>query len=106
MRAWRSGVLVLAGLTCCLALLVLPPTPPRLLGAVPLVVAAAAAIRPPARWGISVALLLLPYFSFGLMEVVTNRSDRARGALFTVCVVFTFLASLDHDRRRTSAQPS
>ena len=95
-----SRGLALAGLAGLLVLLTLPPTPPRLLGSAPLLVSAAAALRPPARWGLAVAILMLPYFSFGLMDVIANPGGRSRAALFTLLAVVTFLAALDCDRRR------
>jgi hypothetical protein len=57
-----------------------------------------AAIRSPGRWGITVALLMLPYFSFGLMEVIADPIGRDRAVFFTLLTVGTFLASLDAAR--------
>jgi hypothetical protein len=93
-----SRWLAFAGLAGLLWLLALPPTPPRLLGAAPLLLTAATAIRSPGRWGITVALLMLPYFSFGLMEVIADPIGRDRAVFFTLLTVGTFLASLDAAR--------
>jgi hypothetical protein len=90
-----SRWLAFAGLAGLLWLLVLPPTAPRLLGAAPLLLATATAIRPSGRWGLAVALLMLPYFSFGLMEVIADPIGRDRAVIFTLMAVGTFLAGLD-----------
>jgi uncharacterized membrane protein len=95
-----SRRLALGGLLALIALLALPPTPPRLLGALPLGVAALGALRPAHRWGLAVALLMLPYFSFGLMDVIANPRGRMQAGAFTLLTVATFLAGLDCDRRR------
>jgi uncharacterized membrane protein len=95
-----SRRLALAGLVAMLVLIILPPTPPRLLGSAPLAVGALAALRPTHRWGLAVAVLMLPYFSFGLMNVIADPGERVRAGIFTLVTVMTFLAGLDCERRR------
>ena len=96
----RSQRLAMAGLVALCALLLAPPDPAGAIAAGPLAVAVAAGLRAPARWGLPVAVVLLPYFAWGVMRVLTaGPGARAGPVAFAVLTVATFLAAMDSMRR-------
>ena len=66
---------------------------------VPLLAAILGGLPGPARWGLPVALLMLPYFSYGVMGAMTDRDGRAAAMVFSVITVGVFLAAMDSMRR-------
>ena len=94
-----SQWLATAGLMALLVMLLQPATPARMLAGVPLLVAILFGLRPPPRWGLPIALLMLPYFSFGVMEMLTTADPRLPGLLIAILTVGIFLAAMDSLRR-------
>lgn len=94
-----SQWLATLGLLILLVILLRPATPVRMLAGVPLLVAIIFGLRPPPRWGLAVALLMLPYFSFGVMEMLTIADPRWSGLLLAIMTVAVFLAAMDSLRR-------
>jgi hypothetical protein len=76
-----------------------PTTPARVLACVPALVAALIGLRPPPRWGLPVAILMLPYFSFGVMQALVDVGTRATGTLIAVTAIGVFLGGMDSLRR-------
>jgi uncharacterized membrane protein len=94
----RAGALAaLAGLALMIAW---PPDAATALAALPLVALMAAARRPTRTWAVATASVLLAYFSYGVMEILTNPGGRVRAVIFSVLAVTAFLAALDSTRRR------
>jgi hypothetical protein len=90
----------MAGLTGALVLLLVPLTPPRLLGGLPLLALLGSGLRPWRGWGLTAALLMLPYCAVGIAEFIASPEGRPRSLLFALCTAGTFLAGLDCQRRR------
>jgi hypothetical protein len=90
---------VLAGLTGALVLLLVPLTPPRLLASLPLLALIGGALRPRRGWGLTAALLMLPYCAVGIAEFIASPEGRPRWFLLALCTAGTFLAGLDCQRR-------
>ena len=74
-------------------------TTARLVAVAPLAALAAAAVATMARWSIAAAILMLPYFSWGVMEILTASTGRARAIAFAALSVVVFFAALDSLRR-------
>jgi hypothetical protein len=94
----------MAGLTGVLALLLTPFTPLRLLCGLPLLALLGSGLRPWRGWGLTTALLMLPYCSAGIAEFIANPEERPRSLLFALLTAGTFLAGLDFQRRRRSSR--
>jgi hypothetical protein len=95
-----SRWLALAGLAGLAAMLLQSPLPAALIGAAPLaalILAGLAALR---LWAIATAIFMLPYFSYGVMEILTNPAGRIRAVLFSTMAIAVFFAALDSTRRR------
>ena len=75
----RSRWLALAGLAALMVLLLLPPDPARLISAAPLAGLMLAGLLALSKWHVATAILMLPYFSFGIMEMITNPVGRLQG---------------------------
>lgn len=71
-----------------------------LVAATPLAVALVAGLLALAYWAIGTAIVTLPYFCWGVMEIVTDPAGRARAIAFSVLTIVAFLAALDAQRRR------
>lgn len=99
MNRRRSQWLAAAGMALLLWALLQPVTAARLICSAPLVVAIASVLYPPARWGLLIALLMLPYFSYGVMELVVNVDGRWHGVVIAALAVGNFLAAMDSLRR-------
>ncbi len=100
MTAAASRLAALAGLVALAAMLAVPLGPGTVIAVVPIaavLVAGAAAAR---RWAIATAIVMLPYFSYGVMEVLTNPGGRTRALLLTTLTIAVFFAALDSMRRR------
>jgi hypothetical protein len=95
----RSQWLAAAGMTLLLWALLQPVTPARLICSAPLAVAMVSVLYPPARWGLPIALLMLPYFSYGVMELVVSVDARWNGMVIAALTVGIFLAAMDSLRR-------
>jgi hypothetical protein len=97
----RFSQWIAVGSLCVLVGIILPPfSAARLLACAPAGVAALIGLRPPARWGLPVAILMLPYFSYGVMNALVNVGTRNAGILIAIASVVAFLAGMDSLRRR------
>ena len=74
--------------------------PSALIGAAPLVGLIISGFAPLSRWWVATAILMLPYFSYGIMEMITNPAGRLSAEVFSALTVGVFLAALDSVRRR------
>jgi len=90
----------LAGLLLLGLMIALPPQPATALAALPLGVLLMAAWRPSRTWAVATASVMLAYFSYGVMEILTNPAGRTRAIGFSLLTVGIFLAALDSIRRR------
>lgn len=100
MTAATSRRLALAGLAGLAAMVLQSPLPASLYGAAPLGVLFVTGLAAPRYWAIATASFMLAYFSYGVMEVLTNPAGRMRAVLFSVLTIAVFLAALDSMRRR------
>lgn len=98
LRAALAGLLLL-GLMIFLRI-GLPPQPATILAILPLAVLLLAARWPTRTWAVATASTMLVYFSYGVMEILTNPPGRRRAVLFSLLTVGIFLAALDSIRRR------
>lgn len=91
-----------AALAALSALILTGPAPVSLhLAAVaPLAGLLLTALRPFKRWPLVTALVMLPYFCYGLMEILVNPPGRSRAMLFAALTVAAFLLALDSGRPR------
>jgi len=71
-----------------------------LIATAPLAVALLSGLLALAYWAIGTAIVMLPYFCWGVMEIVTNPAGRVRAIAFAVLTIVAFLAALDAQRRR------
>jgi uncharacterized membrane protein len=71
-----------------------------LIGAAPLIALAVGGLLTWRRWAITTAVLMLPYFSYGVMETLTDPAARARAIAFTTLTVGIVIAAFDSTRRR------
>jgi uncharacterized membrane protein len=94
-----SRWLALAGLAALTTLMMRPPDVTGLLSATPLAALVLAGIFGLSRWAIATAIIMLPYFSYGIMEVLTNPESRLQAVFFSSLTVAVFLAALDSMRR-------
>jgi uncharacterized membrane protein len=92
--------LACAGLLTLALLLADPGQVTTLIPVVPLVMAALAAGLSWRRWAISAAVMMLPYFCYGVMEILTNPARRTRAMAFTALTISVLLAAFDANRRR------
>lgn len=100
MTGAASRWLALAGLAGLAAMVLQSPLPASLVGAVPLAALMLAGLATLRLWAIATAIVMLPYFSYGVMEILTNPSGRMRAVLFSAIVIAVFFAALDSMRRR------
>lgn len=100
MSAALSRRAALAGLLLLGLMIGLPPQPGTLLAILPLVALLLAARWPTRTWAVVTASTMLVYFSYGVMEILTNPPGRRRAVLFSLLTVGIFLAALDSIRRR------
>lgn len=89
----------MAGLVALAVLLLRPPDAAGLIGAAPLAALILSGLVPLSRWAVATAILMLPYFSYGIMEMITNPAGRLRAVVFSALTVATFLVALDSARR-------
>lgn len=89
----------MCGLCALGALVVQPFSVARLIACAPVGVAAAIGLRPPRRWGLPVAVLMLPYFSYGVMNALIDSAVRTEGILIAVASTAVLLAAMDTLRR-------
>jgi uncharacterized membrane protein len=95
-----SRALALAGLLGLAAMIAWPLQPASLIGAAPLGALVLAGALAAPRWAIATAIVMLPYFSYGVMVILTDPPGRTRAVLFAVLTIAVFLAALDSMRRR------
>ena len=100
MTGAASRWLALTGLAALIALLLWPPDAAGMIGAAPLATLLLTGIGALSRWAIATAILMLPYFSYGIMEAITSPAGRLRAVVFSALTVAVFLAALDVTRRR------
>lgn len=67
--------------------------------AVPPGLAALAALASLRWWAPATALLMLPYFAYGVMDMLTDPAGRNAAAGFTMLTIVVFFAALDSRRR-------
>jgi len=96
-RRSRSLALVAIALLACWFLW--PPGSVGALAAAPLAILLVTGLRRTRFWGIAAAGAMLPYFSWGVMRVVTEPDARVTATAFTVLTIAAFLAALDSMRR-------
>ena len=98
--AWSRGC-ALAGLGALMVLVTSPPDirPGGLVSAVPLAALLLAGLAGLNYWAIATALVMLPYFSYGVMELLTSPAGRWPAAGFAALTIAIFLAALDSRRR-------
>lgn len=94
-----SRWLAVAGLAALAALLLWPPDIAGLLSTAPLAGLMLAGFSTKSRWAMATAILMLPYFCYGIMEMITNPSGRSWAAVFAALTVAVFLVSMDSLRR-------
>jgi hypothetical protein len=97
--SFPSRHLALAGLVVLAALLLWPPAAAGVLGAVPLGVLLLAGSLALPRWAIATAIVMLPYFSYGVMEAISNPAARVKAAILAATAIAVFLAAMDSLRR-------
>jgi hypothetical protein len=96
----RFSQWVTVGSLCMLlAALLQPISVTRALACVPAGVAALLGLHPPRRWGLGVAILMLPYFSYGVMQALVDVGTRGSGVLLASASIAAFLAGMDSLRR-------
>ena len=102
MNATRSRGLALTGLAALTILVLQPPDigPGGIAGAAPLAALVIAGALALPRWAIATAIVMLPYFSYGVMALLTDPAGRWRAAGFSALTIGAFLAALDSQRRR------
>lgn len=95
-----SRALALAGLAALVVMLLAGGTSAAtVLGVAPLAGLVLAGLMPWRRWAITTAVLMLPYFSYGMMETITSAAARGRAVVFTLLSVGVLLAAFDDSRR-------
>jgi len=97
-RDW-SRWLALAGLLGLAGMMLARSTQTAVIGVVPLCLLVLTGIKPLPWWAVATALLMLPYFSYGIMDILTNPSQRGVAAIFAGLTIVVFLAALDTQRR-------
>lgn len=100
MTGRASRLVALAGLALVAALLAWPPGAAGLVGAAPLVAVFGAGALSAPRWAIATAIVMLPYFAWGVMSILTDPAGRLRAIAFATLTIVVFLAALDSMRRR------
>jgi hypothetical protein len=95
----RRSQLVAVAFLCALIVLLGPTSPARALSCAPAFVAALIGLHPPPRWGLPVAILMLPYFSYGVMDALVDVNTRTTGILIAVTAIGAFLGGMDSLRR-------
>jgi uncharacterized membrane protein len=94
-----SQLAALVGLLVLGVMVATPPGPATLVGLVPLsAVFIAGALSAP-RWAIATAIVMLPYFAWGVMAILTDPGGRSRAVAFAGLTIAVFLAALDALRR-------
>jgi uncharacterized membrane protein len=94
-----SRWLAVAGLAALAALLLWPPGFARLLSVAPLAGLMFAGLATKSRWAMATAILMLPYFSYGIMDMITNPAGRLRATVFAALTIAVFLVAMDSLRR-------
>lgn len=97
-RAALAGLLLLGLMIFLMS--GLPPQPATILAILPLAALLVTARWPTRIWAVAVASVMLAYFSYGVMEILTDPPGRRRALLFSLLTVGIFLAALDSIRRR------
>ncbi len=102
MKAAQSRWLTLAGLIALAVLVLQPPDTGAgaLVSAAPLGLLVAAHLMTLPGSPIATAIVMLPYFSYGVMAMLTDPAGRWRAVGFSVLTIGVFLAALDAHRRR------
>jgi uncharacterized membrane protein len=95
-----SRALTLAGLVLLAVLLLTPPGPAGVAAAAPLGVLVLAGLKPLRYWSIATAGVMLPYFAWGVMRLLTQPGARPVAVGFAALAIAVFLAALDSMRRR------
>lgn len=100
-RALRrlGAAVALASLGVLALMLAVPVTPLGLSVAAPLLLMLLAGLLDMPRWPLLAAILLLPYFAYGVMDVLTNPAGRMRAIIFAVLTIIGFFAAMDRLRR-------
>lgn len=97
--ATLTTVVTLGAVLALALMLALPPEPLGLIAAAPLALVFIAGMFGMSRWPLFSAILLLLYFTGGVMDILTDPAGRGRAILFTVLTLVGFFAALDRFRR-------
>jgi uncharacterized membrane protein len=95
-----SRLLALAAVATLAVVLLLPARPAGAIAALPLGILLITGLKARRYWGVAVAGLMLPYFCYGVMRMLTEPAGRTGAAAFAGLAVCAFLAALDSMRRR------
>ncbi|MBM4197216.1 MAG: hypothetical protein FJ197_09005 [Gammaproteobacteria bacterium] len=96
----KSRWLAVACLALLCALVLRSITTAAALAAAPLALLALANALRMRRAAIVTTIVLLPYFCYGVMEVVVNTAGRAAALLFTLLTVAAYFAAIDSPRQQ------
>jgi uncharacterized membrane protein len=96
----RSHWLALAGVAVLAAWLLSPPSITGAIAALPLLAVALASLMRLSHAAIGTAIVMLPYFCYGVMDSLTNPQARGAAFAFTTVTIVVFLAALDVVRRQ------
>ncbi|WKZ11488.1 MAG: DUF2069 domain-containing protein [Gammaproteobacteria bacterium] len=99
MTAATSRLVALTGLVILATLLGAARGPATVIFIAPLAALLIAGAVAASRWAIATAIVMLPYFSYGVMEILTNPDGRLQAVAFSVLSIVVFLAALDSMRR-------
>lgn len=74
--------------------------PAGLAALLPLALLIAAGLKPHYKWGLWVAVVMIPYFIVAVTNVLGDPSVRNTHLVITVLTLLTFFAGMDFDRQR------
>lgn len=94
-----SRLIALAGLGVAAATFAWPPGGAAMVLALPPLVLLATGLRPAPRWGGWAAVLMIPYFCYGVMELLVPTAPRWSAMLLVAGSLAVFFAGLDSVRR-------
>jgi len=97
-KGW-SRWLALAGLLGLAGMILARSTQTGVIGVVPLCLLLLTGLKPLPWWAVATALFMLPYFSYGIMDILTDPAQRGAAAILSGLTILVFLAALDTQRR-------
>jgi uncharacterized membrane protein len=99
----RTRLAAQAATAALLAWILVEPAAGDALAAPPLVALLVAGWRRARYWAIAAASLMLAYFSYGVMALMTTPGNRPAALAYCVLTLLVFFAALDSERRRRFA---